>query len=139
MSIVSLVEMNNRPIAEVVEGTAMTITRSNAISGEGVQKEFSRSAFEKEQPDYTRVSHIHHGLIAEMVEVLQFHHISSLRLQRVQAGEYLISLKSILHHLAKVGASLLHNSGHTYENDALVCNYYHSSEYYVFALRRIII
>ncbi len=139
MAIVSFVEMNERPVVEVVERAAVTIGENNAISERGMQKELSGSAFEKEQPDYTRASRMNHSLMAEMVEGLQFHHISSLRLQRLQAGEYLFSLKNILHHLAKIGASSLQNSKYGYEGDALACNYYHSSEYYVFALRRIII
>lgn len=66
------------------------------------------------------------------------HQVMMSRMQRVNVIEYSLSLKEVLRNLANREASLSQHQGRIY--DTTTSYYCHpSSQYYVFALRRIII
>lgn len=75
--------------------------------------------------------------LAELTN-LQGHQLSVTRIQRVQLGEYFVSLRNALQRCTDCENSLLQHLGRIYNT---ITSYYcqPSSEYYVFALRRIII
>lgn len=75
--------------------------------------------------------------VAELTN-LQSHQLSVTRIQRVQLGEYFTSLKSALQCCAYHENSLSQHLGRIY-NTTTSYNCQPASEYYVFALRRIII
>lgn len=75
--------------------------------------------------------------VAELTN-LQGHQLSVTRLQKVQLEEYCSVLKSLLQTCAECDNSLLQQKGHLY--NTTISHYCQPpSEYYVFALRRIII
>lgn len=66
------------------------------------------------------------------------HQVTMSRIQRVNVIEYSLSMKGVLRNLANCEASLSRHQGRIY--DTTTSYYCHpSSEYYVFALRRILI
>lgn len=66
------------------------------------------------------------------------HQVTMSRMQRIHLTEYSFSLKEVLRNLANCEASLSQHQGRIY--DTTTSYYCHpSSQYYVFALRRIII
>lgn len=75
--------------------------------------------------------------VAELTN-LQSHQLSVTRIQRVQLGEYFSSLKNALQCCAHYENSLSQHLGRIY-NTTTSYNCQPASEYYVFALRRIII
>lgn len=69
---------------------------------------------------------------------IQLQQITTSRLQRINVLEYIFSLKSLTQRLADRDAVLSQHRGRLY--DTTTCYYCHpASEYYVFALRRIIV
>lgn len=76
--------------------------------------------------------------VAELISNSSFHQITTTRVQRVQTGEYFFSLKSVLQNYASRENSLSQHWGRIYNTTT---SYYcqPASEYYVFALRHIII
>lgn len=93
---------------------------------------------EGEQQDNISKPKAPHWPEAEIVSGLQFHHITMTRVQRVQLGQYFLSLKSWILDLADRKSSLSQHQRHLYKTTfSYFC--YPVSEYYVFALRRIII
>lgn len=69
---------------------------------------------------------------------LQTYQVMMSRIQRVNVLEYTLSLKNLIQQLASRIAALAHHSGRIY--DTTTSYYCHpASEYYVFALRHIII
>lgn len=75
--------------------------------------------------------------VAELTN-LQSQQISVTRIQRAQLGEYFTTLKNLLQCCAYRENSLSQHKGRIY-NTTISCYCQPSSEYYVFALRRIII
>ena len=69
---------------------------------------------------------------------LQSHQTSVTRIQRVQLGEYFLSLKNVLQCCADRENSLSQHWGRIYDTTTS-CFCQPSSEYYVYTLRRIII
>lgn len=106
-------------IKELVEQTENTITYSVKQHGQISVPEYPCSP------------------VAELTN-LQSHHISVTRIQRVQLGEYFTTLKNLLQCCAERDNSLSQHWGRIYDTTT---SYYcqPSSEYYVFALRHIII
>lgn len=76
--------------------------------------------------------------IAELNSHLQTHQMSTTRMQRVQLVEYFFSLKNVLRSCANRESSLSQHWGRIYKTTISFCCH-PVSEYYVFALRRIII
>lgn len=75
---------------------------------------------------------------AELVAGLQTQQMSMSRIQRIQLGQYFISLKSWILDMSDRKASLTQHQSRLYTTTfSYFC--YPVSEYYVFALRRIII
>lgn len=69
---------------------------------------------------------------------IQFQQVTMSRLQRINVLEYIFSLKSLSQKLADRDAALSQHKGRLY--DTTTCyNCHPASEYYVFALRRIIV
>jgi hypothetical protein len=106
-------------IEEPVEQTENTITYSLKQHGQISVPEFPCSP------------------VAELTN-LQSHQMSVTRIQRVQLGEYFTTLKNLLQCCAERDNSLSQHWGRIYDTTT---SYYcqPSSEYYVFALRHIII
>lgn len=69
---------------------------------------------------------------------IQFHQVTISRLQRINASKYLLSLKGLAQQLVDHKAALMQHWGRIYSTTTShFC--YPASEYYVFALRRIIV
>lgn len=69
---------------------------------------------------------------------MQLHQITLSRIQRINASEYLLSLKSLAQKLVEREAALTQHQGRIYNTTtSYFCH--PASEYYVFALRRIIV
>lgn len=69
---------------------------------------------------------------------IQFHQVTLSRLQRISTSEYLLSLKGLTRQLVDYKAALIQHWGRIYSTTTShFC--YPASEYYVFALRRIIV
>lgn len=98
----------------------------------------SAVSFQKEGQVYVGLPQFPFSPVAEIADGLQLQHISSCRLQRAQLGQYLLSLKSVVNILANIQASL---SCHSKRDCSVNLAYSHQPpcEYYVFALRHIII
>ena len=69
---------------------------------------------------------------------IQTHQIAMSRIQRIQAAESIFSLKALAQRLADRDAVLSQHWGKLYETTTSYCCH-PVSEYYVFALRRIIV
>ncbi|MCY6292738.1 MULTISPECIES: hypothetical protein [Bacteroides] len=69
---------------------------------------------------------------------IQVHQIAMSRIQRIQAAEYVLSLKGLAQRLADRDAALSQHWGKLYDTTTSYCCH-PVSEYYVFALRRIIV
>lgn len=76
--------------------------------------------------------------VAELIGNSSFHQMTTTRVQRVQIGDYFFSLKSVLQNYANRENSLSQHWGRIYSTTTSY-NCQPASEYYVFALRRIII
>lgn len=110
------------------------------LEGELQERQHNTSAmtFQEESIDYIGVPQFPSSPVAEVVDGLQFQHVSSFRLQRVQLGQYRVSLKNVVHLLSNIEASLLRHSRRICDT-TLAHSHQPSSEYYIFALRHIII
>jgi len=82
------------------------------------------------------VIHFHNSLDAELLNNISQHASNSSRVQRVQLIQYFFSLKSLLLYQADRVASLSKQLTHVFH---VTTNIHPPCEYYVFALRKIII
>lgn len=90
------------------------------------------------QQQKVRVPEFPYLPVADLNCNLQTHHASTTRVQRVQAGEYLFFFKNILLNYANKEASSLLNWSRI-SGTTTSYHYKQTGEYYVFALRHIII
>lgn len=115
---------------------------SHNIAGKGstvkvVDKQDPAIIYATEQQGEICVPDLFDRPVAELNN-LQSHQLSVTRIQRVQLGEYFFSLKNVLQCCADRENSLSQHWGRIYDTTPS-CHCQPSSEYYVYALRRILI
>ncbi|MDD3040588.1 hypothetical protein [Bacteroides sp.] len=111
---------------------------ANNISNENVEQNEYAGTISLVHQDQIGAPQLPYLPVAELTSNLQSHQISMSRVQRVQTGEYFFLLKNFLQNWAKRESSLSLHREKIYAT-TVSCYCQPACEYYVFALKHIII